>query len=240
MWQRVVEPTADFAEAAICSLRPRAYAAALAAALRQTAHRKWPLPDRPWLQAQTWCDLLFAHSPVPPEVLRHAVPSHLPLGTFDGSAWIGVTTFDVRGLRLRGMPQVPVLSRFPETNVRTYTTVGDKPGIFFLSLDARSRLAVGAARHAYRLPYFRADMSVKRDGDCVAYRSDRARPAASLEVRYRPEARFARRSPAALSTSSRSATASTRSTNVDGYIVPTSIIRRGRCGTPRRPSSATR
>jgi uncharacterized protein YqjF (DUF2071 family) len=53
---------------------------------------------------------------------------------------------------------VPFVSAFPEINVRTYVTVGGKPGIFFFSLDADSRLAVAAARRVYRLPYFRAHM----------------------------------------------------------------------------------
>ncbi|MDB4893755.1 MAG: hypothetical protein JWN15_17, partial [Firmicutes bacterium] len=33
-------------------------------ALRHTAHRPWPLPSGPWLMAQTWERLLFAHWPV--------------------------------------------------------------------------------------------------------------------------------------------------------------------------------
>ena len=48
-------------------------------------------------------------------------------------------------------------------------TRGDKPGIWFFSLDASSQLAVEAARRLYRLPYFRADISVRRRGDELVY-----------------------------------------------------------------------
>src|SRR5918998_2507341 len=112
----------------------------------ETAHRPWPLPDGPWLMAQTWGDLLFAHWPVPVEALRPLVPRPLPVDTFDGTAWLGVTPFEVSGLRLRGTVPAPRLSRFAELNVRTYTSHGGKPGIWFFSLDAASAVAVAAAR----------------------------------------------------------------------------------------------
>lgn len=142
----------------------------------ETSHRPWPLPDRPWLMAQTWENLLFAHWPVPVETLRRVVPSPLPVDTFAGTAWIGVTPFLIRGQRLRLAPPLPLLSRFPELNVRTYVTFGGRPGIYFLSLDAASRLAVLGARRAFRLPYFRARMSARGSGGGVRYSSTRASP----------------------------------------------------------------
>jgi uncharacterized protein len=174
------------AERAIGRLAPRSLAAAQASSLTVTAHRPWPVPDGPWIQGQTWCDLLFAHWPVAPEVLRAAVPAELPIDTFDGRAWIGVTPFEVRGARARGTPPVPGPSRFPETNVRTYTTVGGRPGIWFLSLDAASALVVAGARRTFRLPYFRARMAIERRGDGVDYRLRRADPEVSLALRYAP------------------------------------------------------
>lgn len=118
---------------------------------------------------QTWVDLLFAHWPVPEGALRAVVPPQLPLDTYDGSAWIGVTPFGVRGLRLRGTPPAPVVSSFPELNVRTYVSVGGKPGIYFLSLDADSSTAVRAARRLYRLPYFRSQIEIEPGQDRIGY-----------------------------------------------------------------------
>jgi uncharacterized protein YqjF (DUF2071 family) len=157
---------------------------------RVSRHRPWPMPGRPWIMAQTWMDLLFAHWSVAPAALAAIVPPQLPLDTFDGRGWIGVTPFGVRNTRLRVTFPVPGVSAFPEINVRTYVTVDGKPGIFFFSLDAASRLAVAAARRAYRLPYFHARMAIEREAGAVRYASERIdgeRPApAEFRGRYRP------------------------------------------------------
>jgi uncharacterized protein len=157
---------------------------------RVHAHRPWPLPRRPWVMAQTWADLLFAHWSVAPEEVRPAVPPELELQLFDGRAWLGVTPFEVRNLRPRPTTPVPWLSRFPEVNVRTYVSAGGKPGIWFFSLDAASRPAVAAARRLYRLPYFRARMAIDRAGGAVRFtsaRSDAGAPApAALRAVYEP------------------------------------------------------
>ena len=156
--------------------------------LRERGHRPWPVPERPWFMAQTWEDLLFAHWRVPGEALAEVMPRHVPLDSFDGSAWIGVTPFEVSAFRLRGTVPVPPISRFAETNVRTYVTVGGRPGIWFFSLDAASRFAVRGARLTYRLPYFRSEMEIDRGPEWIDYRARRVSadgPPAELDVRYR-------------------------------------------------------
>jgi uncharacterized protein YqjF (DUF2071 family) len=173
-------------DAVITRLAPRSLAAAQAHAVRQVAHRSGPVPERPWVQGQTWLDLLFVHWSLPVETLRPAVPAELPIDSFDGRAWISITPFEVRGLRLRGTPPAPGLSRFPETNVRTYSTLDATPGIHFFSLDADSGLAVAAARRLFRLPYFRARMSIERLAGDILYTTYRDEPPAALRVRYRP------------------------------------------------------
>jgi uncharacterized protein YqjF (DUF2071 family) len=158
--------------------------------LRETDHRPWPLPEEPWFMGQVWTDLLFAHWPVPSKALAAVVPSALPLDTYEGEAWLGITPFLVEGLRLRGTPPAPVLSTFPEINVRTYVTVEGRPGIYFLSLDAASWPAVFAARRSYRLPYFRSRITTRRG---VMRRTFSARrisddgPAAEFSAEYGPE-----------------------------------------------------
>ena len=198
MGPRTFEHAARIGDAILVRLGPRSAAAAQTRALRETAHRPWPVPGRPWIQGQTWLDLLFAHWSLPVEALRPAVPAQLPIDTFHGRAWIAVTPFEVSGLRLRGTPPAPGLSRFPETNVRTYITVDGKPGLYFLSLDARSTLAVAGARRMFRLPYFRAQMSIERTRGDIVYCTRRATPEASLRVRYRPHGRPFRARPGTL------------------------------------------
>jgi uncharacterized protein len=109
--------------------------------------------------AQTWEALLFAHWRVPIERLRAHLPPELEVDTHEGEAWLGITPFLVTNVRLRGTPPLPVVSSFLELNCRTYVSHGgEKPGIWFFSLDASSRLAVESARRFYRLPYFQARM----------------------------------------------------------------------------------
>lgn len=153
------------------------------------AHRPWPLPSRPWIMAQSWHDLLFAHWPIDPAVLRPRIPAKLTVDTFDGKAWLGIVPFRMSGVRLRGTPPLPWLSAFPELNVRTYVTAEGKPGVWFFSLDAANPLAVIAARLSFHLPYFNARMACDSEHGWIQYRSDRTHrgaSAASFLGRYRP------------------------------------------------------
>lgn len=154
-----------------------------------TAHRPWPLPREPWIMAQRWSDLLFAHWPVPLEVIRPLVPSSLPIDLRDGSAWISIASFYLSHLRPRFVPPLPFMSAFPELNVRTYTSLGGKAGVYFFSLDAGSAIAVEAARALYHLPYLRAEMSTRKGGDgvvtYVSHRTDRRGKPAEFRARYR-------------------------------------------------------
>jgi uncharacterized protein len=157
--------------------------------LHDTAHRPWPMPDAPWVMTQSWHDLLFAHWPVAPDTLRAVVPAQLPLDLFDGRAWIGVVPFHMTNVAPRGVPWWPLTSAFPELNVRTYVTLDDKPGVYFFSLDAGSRIAVATARTLFHLPYHNAAMAVDSQGDDIRYVSRRqanGAPPATFEVRYHP------------------------------------------------------
>ena len=123
--------------------------------------------------AQQWHDLLFAHWPVDAGKLRSHVPSGLEIDTYNGQAWLAVVPFRMEGVRLRFVPTVPGTSRFPELNVRTYVKHGDKPGVWFFSLDAASALAVAVARAWFHLPYFRARMRCEEQSGWIEYESER-------------------------------------------------------------------
>jgi uncharacterized protein len=157
------------------------------ASLEATDHRPWPVPETSWVMGQTWDELLFAHWRAPVDALRSHLPEGLELDLFEDEAWIGVTPFRVTGLRARGLPPLPLISSFLEVNTRTYVTAGGKPGIWFFSLDAESDLAVKAARRAYKLPYFRADMRAEWRHGRLSYESMRRGGEPSiLRVGYRP------------------------------------------------------
>lgn len=147
---------------------------------------------------QVWHDLLFAHWPLPAVMLRPVVPPQLALDTFDGQCWVGVVPFRMSGVRARGLPALPGLSRFPELNVRTYVTLGGKPGVYFFSLDAANLPAVWAARKFYHLPYFHAEMKSEDFGGTILYSSRRLRSPAAFRGRYRPTVDVALRSKGSL------------------------------------------
>ena len=120
--------------------------------------------------------------------MRKVVPAALPIDTFDGQAWIGIVPFRMTNVRPRGTPAIHGLSVFPELNVRTYTVLDGKPGVYFFSLDAANHFAVAGARLSFRLPYFYARMSC-RSGEEIQYesrRADRASGPARLVARYGP------------------------------------------------------
>ena len=159
------------------------------ASLQQTRHRPWPLPRAPWVMRMTWQDLAFLHWRVDADVIQRRLPPGLHVDLHRGEAWLGIVPFTMRSVRPRFTVDVPGLSHFPELNVRTYVTDGEKPGVWFFSLDAHNRVAVRLARTTFHLPYFDAQMRCERHGEIVDYestRTHRAEPAARLRARYGP------------------------------------------------------
>ena len=148
---------------------------------------------------QTWRDLLFAHWPIDAAALRQLVPDVLDLDLWKpdmtgGSSnqphgWVAVTPFNLTGLRLRGVPPLPVASNFLELNVRTYVCYEGTPGVYFFSLDAASAAAVMGARFSFHLPYFHAKMSQAQTLTGFEYSSQRLDGKnAQLLARYTPVA----------------------------------------------------
>jgi len=121
-----------------------------------------------------WHDVLFLHWPVDVEKLTPYVPDDLTVETYDGTGWLGVVPFTMSGIRPRFVPPLPFVSNFPEINIRTYVSDGEKTGVWFFSLDASSWLAVKAARLTYSLDYYHAEMNVERSAGRVTYSSKRS------------------------------------------------------------------
>jgi hypothetical protein len=140
---------------------------ALDAIARQTrlaadvSRRPWPLPDAPWAQAQTRRDVLLAHWRVELDQLARLLPPELPVDTFEGEAWLGIAAYRVESLRIRGLPPLPGLSSFPQLEVCTYVALGDRPGLWYFSLEVPKQLLVEAAKRAHRLPAYRARVAAE-------------------------------------------------------------------------------
>jgi uncharacterized protein len=135
-----------------------------------------PRVRRP-VMLQGWRWLTFLHWRYPAEVVQARLPDRLTVETLDGTAWVGLIPFLMDGVRPPGLPPLRWLSRFPETNVRTYVRGPDgRTGLWFLSLDAARLPAVLAGRTTYGLPYFWSSMSVRRADEQVIYRARRRWP----------------------------------------------------------------
>ena len=115
-----------------------------------------------------WLDLLFAHWPIDPAVLRPLIPAPLALDTFDGSAWLGVVPFRMTHVRPLELPLPGRAFAFAEVNVRTYVTAPDGTrGIWFLSLDGAHGPSATAARLGFGVPYHHARVTSSTDGDWI-------------------------------------------------------------------------
>lgn len=125
-----------------------------------TDYRPWPIPDWPWWMFQEWTSMLFVHWPVPAESLARFLPTDVVLDTYDGQGWVSVVAFQTEAARIRG---VPISVSYPQVNVRTYVG-GQKPGVYFFSVDVANRLAARFARRVFALPCQHARITLDKHG----------------------------------------------------------------------------
>jgi uncharacterized protein YqjF (DUF2071 family) len=139
--------------------------------------------ERPVMR-QRWERLTFLHWPFDPALVQRLLPDGLAVDTFGGTAWVGLVPFFMHVATPYGQ-EVPWVSRFCETNVRTYVRDRDgRAGIWFFSLDAARLGAVIVARSTYRLPYFWSAMRISQRDQEIGYACRRpGARAASSRVR---------------------------------------------------------
>jgi hypothetical protein len=139
---------------------------------------------------QAWRTVSFVHWRYPVLSLQSLLPPGLVAEEYDGSGWLTLTPLWMRDVRLPGIPAVPGLSTFAETNLRTYVRgPGGEPGLWFFSLDAARTWVTIGARLALGAPYFRAALAIE-DGDGIRYtgtRKGRSRVAYRLHVQPGPK-----------------------------------------------------
>jgi uncharacterized protein len=145
-----------------------------------------PNRRRPMVMHQRWENLLFLHWRISPARIQQTLPPGLTVDTFGGDAYLGMTPFFMRNVRMVGTPALPWFSFFHELNVRTYVFDRDGiPGVWFYSLDCNRAWAALGARVLGALPYFRAEMSARR-GEWIEYASRRRGTSEIARFRYRP------------------------------------------------------
>ncbi len=145
---------------------------------------------RTWLR-NSWNELTFVHWAYEPEVVQALLPDGLTVDTFDGQAYVSLIPFEMADASPRGVPGIPWLSSFAETNVRTY--VVDSAGnraIWFFSLEAARLPIVLFARALLGFPYVWSAMTVAINGSTRRYetrprrwpRSPESRSVVEIEV----------------------------------------------------------
>ncbi|MEU9391020.1 DUF2071 domain-containing protein [Streptomyces sp. NPDC048324] len=135
----------------------------------------------PALRAR-WLRQTFVHWPFPAEAVQALLPEGLVVDEYDGAAWVGLTPFEMAGVRPPGVPGAGLT--FAETNLRTYVRRGDgRDGLWFLSIEVSCPVMLAA--RAVGAPYHPGRLSVRGNGDTVSYAGVRwgGRPSYRLAVR---------------------------------------------------------
>ena len=148
-----------------------------------------PQPVRRAVMKQGWYDLAYIHFRYSVEEVARILPDGLEVDVCDGSAWVGLIPFSMRGIGVPGLPAVPYFGSFAEINVRTYVRRNGVPGVWFCSLDINRLLPTIVARTTYTLPYCFGRASNRRVGDelhtMVERRWPRGDRAANTNIRLR-------------------------------------------------------
>lgn len=139
--------------------------------LQSVAHRPWEISRKPWRFYQEWNNAVFLHWKVPAEAIRPLIPRTAELDTFQGEAWVSLVAFTMGKLRASYLPAVPGISNFHEINLRTYITRDNKPGVYFLSIEAQKLLAVFLAKSISGLPYKKSLIKRGSNGMANTYSS---------------------------------------------------------------------
>lgn len=141
---------------------------------------RWPL-----LTVQ-WRDLAFLHWPVDAGAAGRLMPPGARPDLFEGVSYVGLVAFRMHRTGWLGLPGLPYLGSFPETNVRLYSVgPGGRRGVVFCSLDAARLLPVLTGRAGFRLPYQWSAMRVRHAGDVISYASLRRWPRRGPGLRLR-------------------------------------------------------
>ncbi|MEO3755906.1 DUF2071 domain-containing protein [Streptomyces sp. B6B3] len=129
------------------------------------------------LLTQQWLDLAFLHWAVDPAAVAGLLPAGTVPDTLDGVTYVGLVAFRMHRVGWLGLPGVPYLGTFPETNVRLYSVDGcGRRGVVFRSMDASRLVPVLMGRAGFRLPYLWSRMAVRAEGDTITYTSARRWP----------------------------------------------------------------
>lgn len=126
--------------------------------LKQTRHRVFPYPSRPWLFYQEWNHAIFLHWQVSPQLIEPLIPKTLELDIINGKTWVSLVAFDMNHIGVRAIPKIPHISDFHEINIRVYVTCNGKPSVYFLSMESSKRSSCKILKALSKFPYCHSKM----------------------------------------------------------------------------------
>ena len=126
--------------------------------IKNISHRTWRLPIGKWSYYQEWNDALFLHWKVEESELQKLTPKNLLIDKFQGETWVSIVAFTMEKIRPRNLPSISFISNFDEINVRTYLTQDNKPGVFFLNIEAQKETSTFIAKQLSGLPYEKSEI----------------------------------------------------------------------------------
>jgi uncharacterized protein YqjF (DUF2071 family) len=154
------------------------------------SHRKWSLPTKSWSYYQEWNNALFLHWKVPTDILKQFLPTGLTLDTFENEAWISVVAFTMERIRPKNLPSFSPISNFHEINIRTYIIQDNKPGVYFLNIEAQKQLSALISRKLSGLPYEKAKMKRNLQKEIQTYHSNQEKKGFEFAAKYQVSANF--------------------------------------------------
>jgi len=125
---------------------------------QNTSHRPWPLPEKAWRYYQEWNNAIFLHWCVDSSELKKIMPSSIEIDSFEGNSWISLVAFTMEKVKPAFLPSISAISNFHEINIRTYVCSENKPGVYFLSIEAEKYLSSFIAKSLSGLPYKKSSM----------------------------------------------------------------------------------
>ena len=148
--------------------------------LQNTDHRPWPLPEEKWKYYQEWNRTVFLHWQVDLSDLKAFVHPSIEIDLFDGQPWVSLVAFTMEKVRPRYLPVFPPVSNFHEVNIRTYVKSKDKTGVYFLSIEAGTRISSKIAGAISELPYRFSPMKRRKN----SYLSSNSQKNDRFEINY--------------------------------------------------------
>lgn len=151
--------------------------------LKQTLHRSFEFPKRPWKFYQEWNDAIFLHWEVDAALIKPMLPKNIELDSINGKTWVSIVAFNMNNIGVKSLPKVPHISDFYEINIRIYVVCNNKPSVYFLSMEGSKRSSCKILKALSKFPYRYSKM--KRNG--FNYESENAAFNDSFYIKYNLE-----------------------------------------------------